>query len=399
MDLSIFLSHPIQHYVPWFEILNDRLDGRFKVYYASRHGVEEAFDPEFGEKFTWDMDLLSGYEYEFLIDPEQKSGPIQGFWGVRFPHVHEVLDRDNTKAVMIFGWLFAGYWEVVWATKKIGIPYVLRAESNLLNRGGTLKWWVKTQTVGWLCRNAAMCLAIGVQNQKLFRDYGVPEDRIRVAPYFVDNDLFVGESVRLAPFRKTLQLGFRLPQDVDVVFIFMGKLVKKKHTDHLLRAWKDLPDAMKKKTALLYVGSGEIMDELKTRAKGDPRVVFAGFLNRKQLPEAYAASDVLVLPSDEGETWGLVVNEAMASGLPAIVSDRVGCAQDMVIDGQTGYIFPYGDIFALRNAMIRLIENPNIMSAMGARARKHVQIATAELAAEETIKALTTISQKNGQDR
>jgi glycosyltransferase involved in cell wall biosynthesis len=81
-------------------------------------------------------------------------------------------------------------------------------------------------------------------------------------------------------------------------------------------------------------------------------VTFAGFLNQTEIVKAYLAADCLVLPSDYGETWGLVVNEAMACGLPAIVSDRVGCGPDLIIDGVTGYIFPFGDITALAGKLL-----------------------------------------------
>src|SRR5205085_4665905 len=83
-----------------------------------------------------------------------------------------------------------------------------------------------------------------------------------------------------------------------------------------------------------------------------------GFLNQSRIPEAYAAADVLVLPSDGGETWGLVVNEAMAAGRPALVSDQVGCAPDLVLDGQTGYVFPCGNVEPLAAHMARLAADP-----------------------------------------
>jgi len=391
--IHIFLSHPIQHYVPWFAELHKKLGDDVKVIFATRHGLDESTDPEFGESFVWDMDLLEGYKHEFYPQTDPDLSPNNGFWGIRFSGVEDYLRKNQVDAVMIFGWLFAGYWEVAWAARKLGIPYILRAESNLLNRGNSLKWWVKNQSVGRLCRGAASCLAIGQRNQDLFRAYGVREERIQVAPYFVDNDLFINESARLKPGYLTLRNHFELPQDA-LVFLFMGKLIEKKHPDHLLQAWHGLPESLRKRSALLFVGSGAMLEELKTLAQDEPRVVFAGFLNRKQLHEAYAASDVLILPSDEGETWGLVVNEAMASGLPAIVSDRVGCAPDLILDGQTGYSYPFGDVTALSDIMVRLIKDAELINSMSAGAADHVQIASAKLATEMVVKTLDSITVK-----
>lgn len=74
---------------------------------------------------------------------------------------------------------------------------------------------------------------------------------------------------------------------------------------------------------------------------------FHGFANQSELPAIYAAADVIVLPSDARETWGLVINEAMACGVPAVVSDTVGCGPDLVERGLTGAVFPLGDLAAL----------------------------------------------------
>jgi len=107
-------------------------------------------------------------------------------------------------------------------------------------------------------------------------------------------------------------------------------------------------------------------------ARHDLPVTFAGFLNQSEIPAAYVASDCLVLPSDYGETWGLVVNEAMACGRPAIVSDRVGCAPDLVIDGVTGAVFPFGATDALARRMVEFAGDQQRLQAMGEHARARV---------------------------
>ena len=276
---------------------------------------------------------------------------------------------------MIFGWLYAGYWEVARAASRLGIPYLLRAESNLLNQRSAPRWWFKRMTVGRLCRGAHRCLAIGQRNAELFRAYGVPEGRILMAPYFVDNDFFRQQADANRARRAQLRREFGLPADA-VVFLFMGKLIEKKHPGHLLAAWQALPEAAKARSALLFAGSGELLERLRADSAGDPRIAFPGFLNRNRLPEAYAASDVLVLPSDEGETWGLVVNEAMASGLPVVVSDRVGCAPDLVLENRTGHVFAFGDVVALRACLERMIADDDRRREMGATAREHIAIAS-----------------------
>jgi glycosyltransferase involved in cell wall biosynthesis len=389
--LQLFLSHPIQHYVPWFSELQKLCGSDMQVVFASRHGLEKTRDKEFGESFSWDMDLLAGYHYEFYPHSSLHCSPNNGFWGIRFVNADAYLRETRPGAVMIFGWLFAGYWEVAFAAKTLGIPYILRAESNLLNRGNLLKWWVKRQIVGRLCRGAAFCLAVGQRNRELFQAYGVPDERIGVAPYFVDNDFFASSVNRLGSERIALRKRLGLPENA-VVFLFMGKLIEKKHPDHVLQAWQSLPDELKSRGALLFGGSGAMFEELSTLARGDSRVVFAGFLNRNQLPEAYTVSDVLVLPSDQGETWGLVVNEAMASGLPAIVSDRVGCGPDLVHDGDTGYVYPFADIKRLSDIMAKMILESGHREYLGRKAAVLVREASPARAADAVVNALATIT-------
>ena len=387
--LAVFLSHPIQHFVPWLRELDQRLDGRLIVHYASRHGLEARYDPEFGASFAWDMDLTSGYRHQFWDDSPDR-GPGHGFWGIRYPGLGTHLRRDPPRAMLLPGWLFAGYWQAAILARWLGIPYILRGESNLLSPRTATTWWIKRQTIGRLSRGASACLAIGSHNKMLYESYGVPTERIWTAPYFVDNEWFEAESRRLAPQRLALRAKFGLPEDA-LVFLFMGKLIRKKQPDHLLSAWKSLPAAYRDRSALLMVGSGAMHDELTAAAAGDPRVVFAGLLNRGQLPEAYAASDVLVLPSDAGETWGLVVNEAMASQRAVIASDLVGCVPDLVREGRTGFIVPFGDTPILADRLRTMIDTPTLAADFGRAGHAHVVTASLDVAVDTTLDALASL--------
>ena len=100
---------------------------------------------------------------------------------------------------------------------------------------------------------------------------------------------------------------------------------------------------------------------------------FAGFLNQSRILQAYQDADCLVLPSDNGETWGLVVNEAMASGLPVVVSDQVGCHPDLVAQGVTGYVYPCGDTSALAAHMHTMCAAPGAAFLMGQAACQRVR--------------------------
>ena len=113
-----------------------------------------------------------------------------------------------------------------------------------------------------------------------------------------------------------------------------------------------------------------------------------GFLNQQRIATAYAAADALVLPSNGGETWGLVVNEAMACGVPAIVSDQVGCAPDLITEGETGFSFPCGEVAALAERMRWMAEDRERRCAMRAPVLRRIAGFSPEVAAAGVIRAM-----------
>src|SRR5205807_937386 len=139
--------------------------------------------------------------------------------------------------------------------------------------------------------------------------------------------------------------------EAATVLLFAGKFVEKKRPLDFINA-----TAMANKNGTrimgLMVGDGPLRQACEDDVKRtDVPIRFAGFLNQSRMPMAYAAADALVLPSDGGETWGVVVNEAMASGKPCFVSDAVCCAPDMIVPGKTGEVFPVGDVAALSSLL------------------------------------------------
>jgi glycosyltransferase involved in cell wall biosynthesis len=189
-------------------------------------------------------------------------------------------------------------------------------------------------------------LCIGAANRELYRSYGVPESKLHMTPYAVDNERFARQAEALRNSKSAIRNQWRIPEDAYVV-LFCGKFIPKKRPLDLIKAaqllLKSHPEL---KTHLLFAGSGELGRELRANCNvvfdseapssqlptpgfEKPRASFAGFLNQTEISKAYVAVDVLVLPSDYGETWGLVVNEAMASGLRSVISNRCGCAVDL----------------------------------------------------------------------
>ena len=169
---------------------------------------------------------------------------------------------------------------------------------------------------------------------------------------------------RLRPKRSAIRTAFGIVDDAPVI-LFPGKLRADKDPLLLLDVYQRV--RRRQRCHLLYVGEGPLRGEIEARVEQNrvPDVVLTGFLNQTEMPKAYVAADLVVLPSKATETWGLVVNEGMNFGLPMIVSDRVGCGTDLVRPGENGFIFDTAA--ALEKALEQLVSDPALREAYGSR--------------------------------
>ena len=243
---------------------------------------------------------------------------------------------------------------------------MVRGDSQLGNDGRVAKRLVKRAVYPLFLRRFAACLSVGTRSEEYFQYYGAR--RVVRAPHFVDNERFASGAAQLAPERDTIRARWGIRPDA-VVFLFAGKLMPGKRAQDLIAAVRG---ARNERVTALIVGDGVTRRECEELAAPvADRVRFAGFLNQGEMPAAYAASDVLVLPS-ESETWGLVVNEAMASGRPAVVSTAVGCAPDLITEGETGHTFAPGDAAALPRILDAMASDDDRLAAMSLAARSRV---------------------------
>jgi glycosyltransferase involved in cell wall biosynthesis len=365
--LAIFTSHPIQYQAPLFRALS--ASGRVQpiVYFGSRHGVDVTRDAGFGTEFRWDVPLLEGYRHRFLPNVA-RSPDVSRFRGVRLAGVDDVLATDAPDALLVLGWQTLAHLQLIRAAWRAGIPVIVRGESTLQRspasgvRGLARRaLWIPARVRLYTAafRRVDAFLTIGSRNRDYYRSFGVPDERMFWAPYGVDNDWFhmtePARSLARARVREEIGVG-----EKTIVFASAAKLIERKRPFDLV----DAVAALRRRgidAHALFIGEGELRDEIErraTRAGIDDSVTISGFINQTDLPAWYAASDTLVLPSDSRETWGLVVNEAMAAGLPVVVSDAAGCSVDLVRDGENGFTYPCGDVDALTDRMARIAELP-----------------------------------------
>lgn len=369
--LLIAGSHPIQYHTPLFQALAADPDIDAEVLYLNLPSAETQ-GLGFGMAFTWDIPLLDGYRWH-LAASGRGRGITTGYRGVWLRHPMQELGfgagRVRPDALLLTGWHFLGLVQLFIAAKLQRIPVLLRMDSNHLRPRSLPLALTYRLLLSWV----DMGLPVGRTNRQFYVRNGVNPSRLVDSPHYVDNDFFAGHADQLHPRRLELRRQWAIPSE-SFCFLFAGKLQPKKRPLDLLAALQLLAgEALPASLHLLMVGTGPLEAECREFVAAHRLPVsFTGFLNQSAIPAAYAVADCLVLPSDHGETWGLVVNEAMACGLPAIVSDLVGCAADLVHQGSTGLIVPFGDRQALAAAMAQLARDPAATAAMGARARELV---------------------------
>ena len=360
-------THPIQYKAPLFRKLaaDPRID--LTVFFAMVPDAAQQ-GAGFGVAFEWDQSLRAGYRSEVLANRARQPS-VTTFAGCDTPGIAARLRELRPDAVLVNGWVARTCLQALWACKRLGIPCLVRGEANLLRPRAAWKHALH----GLLLRQYAGWLAIGSANREFYRFHNCPEARLFWAPYAVDNVFFAAQAAARAGRRAELRAAFGLPPEA-VVVLFAGKLEAKKRPLDLLEAVARLPADLRAEVHVLIAGDGPMRGECE-RLAGARRVPvsFAGFLNQSRLPDAYAAADVLVLPSDAGETWGLVVNEAMASGRPAVVSRAAGCCADLVVENATGRSFACGDVAGLADVLAGYARDPAAAARHGAAAAERIR--------------------------
>lgn len=387
--LAVVNSHPIQYFAPLYRRLAQEREIDLTVYYCSRQGVEDRVDPGFGKAIKWDIPLLEGYRYKFLPNWRRKN-EMDGFAGLINPSIIRELRRERFDAVWIHGYMHATNWMAFSAAWANWTPILLRGESHLLNPRPPHVRAVKEILLPLLLRRVAGCLCIGSLNRDYWRHYRVPEDRLFLTPYAVNNDYFQRKAESLFPQRQQVRQGWGIP-DGRPVILYAGKLVPWKQPQLLLEAYRRVRQELP--CALLYIGDGPLRTAIEERIRTAriPDVYITGFLNQTEISRGYIAGDLLVLPSDY-EPWGLVVNEAMNFKLPIVVSDRVGCGPDLVRSGENGYVFPNGSTECLEKILRKLARNPGCLRALGRRSFEMIQGWGLEQTADGVARAVVAVA-------
>lgn len=322
--LLIFDSHPVQYKAPVYQQLAKLLPGAVKVVYASDCSVRGHRDKDFGQVVAWDTPLLEGYDH--LVLNNERGTPLHGFRSLTGRGIFRLLKNERPDAVVISQFLYQADLTAYLSCLVLRIPIWIRHETqDEAFRRRPWKRMLRALAYRVIYAGVSHAFYIGQLNREHLLRHGMKESRLSFAPYCVDSPIPAMSAETKAAMRSETRarLGIR---DGETVVLFSGKLIQKKAPDLILDAFARLGVERRASTRIIFLGSGVMMDELKARAEQFPgSAIFPGFVNQRDLPGYYLAADMLVLPSRRmGETWGLVVNEALHAGCGVIVSDAVG---------------------------------------------------------------------------
>ena len=392
LRLAILVSHPIQYFAPWHREIAKSKDIDLRVYFFCDWGVTSYVDPDFQVPVEWDIPLLEGYDHEFLSiskRPEQLK-----FWQVDNPNVGEALDKFNPDVVKIFGYAYRTNWRVAAWAHRHQKPLLLYSDSNVRTQPNGWKRLAKQAIVGYFYSRVDGALFVGDNNLAYHQQYGLPRERLFPCVLPIDRKKLLSTVPVHDAARHAVRERFGIPSDAFVVML-CGKYVShKRPLDLVAAAWAAKQNGLP--VWSLLVGEGperERIEEFCRREQVD-NAVLTGFINQSSIPEYYAASDVIAVTSVL-DNHPLVVSEGGTFGLPAIVSDRVGCIgkNDTAQPDINALIYPCGDRERLREAIERLYFDRDLYNRLSEASTRISESQDVTVAAESLASAVRKLQQ------
>lgn len=361
--LAIVVSHPIQHFVHFYRAIAREPGIDLKVFFCARIGVDDYFDREMNVSIAWKTDLLSGYEHEFL--PEAAGIKSSAMRAVNNPSIGTRLRAFGPDAVLTYGYsTITALRTIAWCRRR-RIPLLMIGDTDNVTRRSPAKVLARRMALGSLLSQIDAFLTVGDGNEAALRTLGVPSRKMFRSPFTIDEDAYLSGRTDRPRIRAGLRARFGVGEDAFVL-LSVGKLSPRKRPLDLLDAAAHVQSAGGRPIHFLVCGNGELFDAMRARVDAERLpVTLAGFVNVDELPRFYAAADALVHPSAY-DPHPLVCSEGAATGLPLLLSDKVGAVgpTDIARDGQNALVFPCGDAAAIAKAALRLRDEPRLYAEM-----------------------------------
>lgn len=296
------------------------------------------------------------------------------------------LAAINPDIVVIPGWSDpAALVALSWSCEH-NIPVIMFSDSTSAD---AKRYFWREQIKRRIISLADAMLVAGKRHVEYATSLGMPVENIQTGYDVVDNAYFKSRSEDALHQARTLRIKYNLPEHY---FLVVSRFVEKKNLLRLLEAYADYRQKSGSGVrSLVLAGSGPLQDRIENKIKElslEDAVHLAGFVQYDDLPVFYALAGAFILASTVDQ-WGLVVNEAMASGLPVLVSERCGCAPDLVEHGSNGFVFDPFDISALSGLMLKVASmDDNNREAMGRAGQARIEAWSPRLFADNMLKLM-----------
>ncbi len=366
---------PAPYFDPLFEKLGEDSGWRLTVCYSS--------DWNKGVGWTGRPPVENPAHRTIILDQRHPALKSKlGSWKAAAFALAKILMKEKPDYLICYGYTLAPQMTLLLWAMMTGAPFALAGDANYYSDATAgFRRLVKGVWLRRLARRASALIAVGTANRRFWESYGAGAGKIFEARFAVDNDFFASECEKRRD--EAAQLRSQLGLAGKTVFLFVGRLIRRKNVDLIIRAARQLDDD---RVAVVVAGSGEERQALEELAGADPRIVFAGNVLPADLPLYYALSDVLVLPAAQ-EPWGLVINEAMASGLAVIAHSHCGAALDLV-SPDNGVALETFSVDELARAMGLIAGDEFLLHSMQARSRAKIKGWSIAAAARGIIRAV-----------
>lgn len=358
--LAIVTTHPIQYQVPLFKKITYLNKFKVDVYFASKQGLSSKYiDKDFKKKINWNINLTSGYKHFFSKGNNYR---INNFF-LSFKNLRENLFKKKYDAILLLGWNKILYLKSFILARIYNTPIILRVETNNKNNVNFFKKIVKKLILNFFFRYIDYFLYIGKFNREFFLELGVDKKKLFAAPYSVDNSFFANKK----DLKNIVNKKFK-----KKIILFVGKFISRKNGNEFLNLaflFRNL-----REYKFVMIGEGEEKKEYFEYIKKNKltNIKILGFKNQRELRGIYRKAFLLIVPSSY-ETWGLVINEAMASDLPVICTINCSGSRDLIKNGINGFTYNLNDINFLKNTIIRVSANKKKYYKLIKNIRTHIK--------------------------
>lgn len=372
-------THPSQYSAPFYRAFNQAYEGEMTVLFLSDFSNRKFIDSEFGKEIGWDDDLLTGYNSVVIETdyPRSYISLLSPFISFRF--FYFIFTYKGEKKFLLTGWNNINLIIFAFLSRFFDWDVNIRAES--FDKPSEKKFSSIRQFILRVCfKKIHKFFYIGIRSKLFYLEtIGVSDDQLVPSLYGVDNRRFSCPVCSATAATEGLRV------------LFVSKLSARKRVIDLILGFYHSSLRFDEMSIVTIVGDGAERNYAETLVKRmglSHRIRFAGFVNQQHLSSYYCNHDIFVLPS-EFDTWGLVVNEAMAAGCAILVSEDCGCSRDLVAFGEpNGFVFPTGDIRRISDYLGRY-EDRSLLTQHRANSLEKIKKFDASLVGEQLARYMT----------